>query len=583
MPVWELLTSIMEEGAAPAVLPLLIQPGDAGSDYAVIVEGEHYRLHRQILEKHCDYFSTMFKSQMRESREDSVELHGITKNGFAPLMDFMYGKDLDLTDKNLQDVFQAVTHLQALDAKMLCQSYMTVNLCFENCVDFLNIAETFSLEDTCALIKGFMVKDMFAFSDTDYFQQLRLDQISTLLAMDRLGANLREIGVFQVALKWLNFNRSERYPYAGKIMKSVRFGLLTSEQIIHHVKKVKVIQENDECKKLIEKASEYVMLLREQPLRQTPDTKLRSTKQELFVVGGLEKEYSETKPQCYVYAVNKNSPQKTELCESLPIRLSNLGVTVLSNFVFVCGGNDGHDARDIAFQYNPCHDRWREVSSMMEVRESHTLTAIENRLFAVGGCGYDAALSSVECYNPAKDAWAYVANLPKPTQGHAACGIGPLLYVSGGANSIISAHDTDAGTSALLMYHSPTNKWHRRMQMHFERFDHAMCYYQECLYVIGGQAKKFGEFSEVAQVESYNVVANQWTIISDMPTVQSQAGVALVDHVVYVVGGSTMSGGDTEEITGLMQAFDLREKAWRHCGYMKDPAQCMGLVAVFLP
>lgn len=59
-----------------------------------------------------DYFRVMLTGFMKESREEFVELKGVTAGGLKVVVDFAYTGRLELTTDNVQEVLSAASHLQ---------------------------------------------------------------------------------------------------------------------------------------------------------------------------------------------------------------------------------------------------------------------------------------------------------------------------------------------------------------------------------------------------------------------------------------------------------------------------------------
>lgn len=82
-------------------------------DLAINVENCTYYAHKCLLVASCDYFAAMMlRSGMLETRQDCIELKGVSALGLRTILDFVYTGDLKLTLANVADVIRAVSHLQ---------------------------------------------------------------------------------------------------------------------------------------------------------------------------------------------------------------------------------------------------------------------------------------------------------------------------------------------------------------------------------------------------------------------------------------------------------------------------------------
>lgn len=82
-------------------------------DLAINVENKTYYAHKCLLVASCDYFAAMMlRSGMLETRQDTIELKGVSALGLRGVLDFIYTGELRLTLGNVADLVRAVSHLQ---------------------------------------------------------------------------------------------------------------------------------------------------------------------------------------------------------------------------------------------------------------------------------------------------------------------------------------------------------------------------------------------------------------------------------------------------------------------------------------
>lgn len=81
-------------------------------DYTIYVENESISVHKTLLAASSDYFHAMLTGSMKESREDSVTLRGLTAIGVQAIINFAYTGLLEITSDNIDDILLAASHLQ---------------------------------------------------------------------------------------------------------------------------------------------------------------------------------------------------------------------------------------------------------------------------------------------------------------------------------------------------------------------------------------------------------------------------------------------------------------------------------------
>nr|KAG5708272.1 hypothetical protein BaRGS_021206 [Batillaria attramentaria] len=102
-------------------------------DFKVKAEGRVFEVHKALLAATSDYFRVMFGGVMAESKQDIVDLKGVTADGLQHIIDFIY-------------------------------SYIKSLMTFDNAEDFLHIADTYSLDKVTAHWESMIQDKFFEFS-----------------------------------------------------------------------------------------------------------------------------------------------------------------------------------------------------------------------------------------------------------------------------------------------------------------------------------------------------------------------------------------------------------------------------------
>lgn len=103
-------------------------------DLAINVENKTYYAHKCLLVASCDYFAAMMlRSGMLETRQDTIELKGVSALGLRGVLDFIYTGELRLTLGNVADLVRAVSHLQVKYALGLLRFLLYI-IIFQNLI-----------------------------------------------------------------------------------------------------------------------------------------------------------------------------------------------------------------------------------------------------------------------------------------------------------------------------------------------------------------------------------------------------------------------------------------------------------------
>ena len=82
------------------------------ADVTLVVDKVQFGAHRAVLASCSAYFRSMFTSEMKESSQNIIEIHGITATGLKEILDYIYTAEVTITVQNIQDVLSAANHLQ---------------------------------------------------------------------------------------------------------------------------------------------------------------------------------------------------------------------------------------------------------------------------------------------------------------------------------------------------------------------------------------------------------------------------------------------------------------------------------------
>ncbi|MCK6619114.1 MAG: hypothetical protein HUU32_16220 [Calditrichaceae bacterium] len=125
--------------------------------------------------------------------------------------------------------------------------------------------------------------------------------------------------------------------------------------------------------------------------------------------------------------------------------------------------------------------------------------------------------------------WQFKAPLPAPRQGMAAAALENKIYVMGGSQfehstlNIVQAYDTEQDTWQTDI--APLNE---------ARINAAAAVFDGKIYIFGGRDHN----QLVHQVEAYDPLNNQWSVVGQLPTPREGLAAVVVDTAIWVIGGA---------------------------------------------
>ncbi|XP_019636497.1 PREDICTED: kelch-like protein 13 [Branchiostoma belcheri] len=547
---------------------------DSLCDVTLTAERRSFPVHRVVMAALTDYFRAMFTGPLRESRENCIELLGVTAVGLHHVIEYAYTAQVRITPDNILDVLEAANHLQVKSLIDVCCNYLREGLELKNHRAVLAIADACGLTHLRVSVESHIVKNFRLFTEEPEFMELDYMKLCSFLARDDLEG-CWELSLFDVAAQWL-LNKPERLQYARQVMACIRFPLIREDLLKEVVEsQYDFMKRNPTCEPLLEEARQYHSNVLMQPALQTARTRIRNTKEHMLVVGGE----GDLGVMDSVFEVVMEARVNRWDRPTLPKAMAYHRVASLDNFAYVVGGQNavnhpvdlGRSGISDVFRFDPRRNDWTQVTSLTELRTDFALVEAQGCLYAIGGRNQtENCLSSVERYDPKQNLWSRVADLPEALHGHAGCKLGGNIYISGGFSLQLMMR-----ISTVYRYDIDGNSWHEESGMVTRRAWHNMAAVGNKMFVLGGNEKNAnGEEIDLKLVECYNPSTRQWTVMANMPVPQSESSCLVLDEKIYVLGGYRW---DTQQFLSVISQFDPAKNEWCICNHgLPEPLSGVG-------
>ena len=229
---------------------------------------------------------------MSESQSDHVELKDFerTSIGVESMIDFCYSGSLSVTLENIEELLHAATHLQIPAAIDLCCQYLLQSCSIANCIDLHKIADIYSLSSVLDYIHSFISKNFLHLISQarNQFEQLTYEQMREHFFSDTLEMHhYEEYDLFAMVCAWIEVNRLERDKHALGLFQSIRFMLMTPEQLTDDVREHPLLKLNEQSRKLVEDALCFYALPNRQALLDHRQNRIRNDPA-LVAIGEVE-------------------------------------------------------------------------------------------------------------------------------------------------------------------------------------------------------------------------------------------------------------------------------------------------------
>ncbi|KAK0066430.1 kelch-like protein 36 [Biomphalaria pfeifferi] len=496
-------------------------------DFKVLAQGRVFEVHRALLAATSDYFRVMFKGVMAESRQDTVDLKGVSADGLQQVIDFIYSGEMTLSGENLTEVINTASHLQVASAIDVCSSYIKSLLTFDNYEELLSIADTYTLDAVVTHWENMIHERFMEFTGTQAFLKMDGDKLSQHLAQNSIRIQ-SEYQLFLSMDKWFRYQASRYAQDSAKLVGNIRFGLM-SEQELTAIRDTDTIKRCPVGQTLLAKGYHYHMDSKKGHPNIDDFCKVRADKPAIVMV-----HLGTSHMPFQITAFNPVT--KNFYCLFSDVNgIRDCRVASVDNFAYICRVVDfgGGTLMSSLFRFDPRHLIGQELRPMRRLRLEFACVSHSRCLYAFGGTTEQfAILDSVECYNVQSNTWDELPPLPAPTHSLAAVSHGPKIYLSGG----VSGQDRSI-VASFISYDPLTRRYEAKPSMFYPRRLHDMIAFKNKIFALGGITRQGIPLYGQIPIECFDMTTNQWTMLS------STLGGRSVGHYLFLDEGQILSLG----------------------------------------
>jgi N-acetylneuraminic acid mutarotase len=175
------------------------------------------------------------------------------------------------------------------------------------------------------------------------------------------------------------------------------------------------------------------------------------------------------------------------------------------------------------------------------------------KIYVLGG--YPAnrvTVTTVQVYDVATDSWTLGPPLPGPVNHTTAVSANGKLYVLGGQSS---AAGGGPFVDSVFELDPALGEWVLKAPMPRARGGGAAAVVDGLIYMVGGRPPHGQDFAV------YDPTADTWTVLPDLPTGRNHIAAGAIEGKIYVVGGR-FGSGFSSDMTDLVEVFDPAASSW---------------------
>ncbi|THD23368.1 Kelch protein 5 [Fasciola hepatica] len=542
--------------------------------------------HRVILAAASDYFAAMFGNEVKEASETEIWIRNVEPHALHTLINYIYTGYLDLQEDTVEDILEAACFLQIVEASQACERYLIKRLHASNCLGMSRLGD----QHGCHLLRKKAMK--YALEHfTDVAQQpdflnLSFDELTELLQSDHLRVP-NEATVFASCLRWFRSvaNRAVNDSVVAgagsvslltRVLKFVRLQQLPARLLAEVLEKEPLFHRDVEAVRMLVSALRSHFAPEAVTHDCVPEIYVESDSQSCHSMhNGSQSAYQKLavrdslSPRHHKSAHGVRGAHSSEDCTSLAIqreltfhkqtpRPSTIGR------LWALGGKTMVTTRALQeiLEYDPYWNSWRIVGHLPGQRQQCGCIVLQDgRLLVVGGRDELKTLSTVECI--------YTDEL--------------MQFGDGTIHSTFKDERAIGGRGMTQLRRRTRGQEHPSLASGGEESDSALTYNGPGDAAREPDSPKGATSSQsssnaaaCAQLNEYSVeIQPGWNVVSAMATHRHGLGVAVLEGVVYAVGGH-----DGWSYLNTVERWNGRAKSWSSVTPMAVQRSTVGVTAL---
>ena len=496
----------------------------------VTKEGKELMAHSNVLSAVSPFFHKLLQSDMKESHERIVRLEEISGSVMEDVLDFIYTGTVEMTEENAEELVAAANYLLISSLKAISGRFLGQMMNHSNCISTFYLAEKYHCDELFTESKNFIQENFASVAFMDEFLSLESNEVERWLSSDEITVKV-EADVFEIIVKWIKRNRSERIADLEKLFRVVRLDFLSRDYLIDVVTN-ELVQERPVCLKMGLDALKKTTFSIEGDQQQSPRKGVETSA--IVACGGKH---------TFCYLPEKD--QWKRLADSSSNTYGDFKVIRSRGqlYVFPSCYFDGNSK-----SFNPVLNGWF-TSDLFAIYVP--VVAIRGEIYAVE-VQTSPEQTIVKKYNVESCIWETLLSCLEGCRKEACLvAAGSHLYVLGG-----SPPSSSQNVAKAERFDTVENKWEKIADMREERGNAFGVAMHEKIFVAGGSHRE--KKSVLQTCEVYDISTNEWYLTGSLIISRKGGSMVCLNEKLFVLGGKN----DRNEAERMIEFFDPEECKW---------------------
>ena len=241
-----------------------------------------------------------------------------------------------------------------------------------------------------------------------------------------------------------------------------------------------------------------------------------------------------------------------------------LGVATVNGEIYAIGGLSGNSPVNVNEMYDPATNVWTSETPMPTARSGCAIAVYDNEIYVIGGTvGNNEYVGNNEVYDPETNTWTTEASMPTPRAYLSANVVNGKIYlISGEEYSSISPYSSE--TNLTEIYDPATNTWTTGTPIPTPVFGYASTVIDGKIHIIGGSQISIiqGAGIYVDSNQVYDPQNDTWSLGANLPSIVAYGAAAATEGfmappLLYVIGGYFLNSYSSN-----VQVYNPSNNSW---------------------
>ncbi len=276
----------------------------------------------------------------------------------------------------------------------------------------------------------------------------------------------------------------------------------------------------------------------------------------------------------------------TELAP-MPTARAGLGAAVVNGKIYAIGGLNNNTYLSVNEEYDPATNSWTTKAPMPTARSGFAIAVYDRKIYVLGGTTGDSSSSAsgftgkTEVYDPVTNTWKTKASMPTPRADLSAGVVDGKIYLIGGKQYIPSDpyyKESDANE----VYDPATDSWSNKTAVPIATFGYGSGVIDNKIYIIGGGTQFWQKYdlTYVTADQIYDPANDEWSsgaTFNPEGSYMASAATSGIDAPkrIYLMGGFVLT--DYSNVTNV---YDPGRNSWSTSSPMPTPRLYFDLAVV---